>query len=220
MTETAARAARAVLFDLDGTLLDTRDLILGSFKHAFAEVLGEAPPDDEMLDLVGIPLPDQMRHFSPQHADDLVAAFRKHTDEVHDRQVRSFAGVTEALTTLRAAGLRLAVVTSKRHALAWRGLKVFGLERFQEFLIGADDCPEHKPRPGALLLAAERMKLAPADCVYVGDSPYDMQAANSAQMLAVGALWGMFTEQRLIEAGAKLCAARPAELPEMLGVVS
>jgi pyrophosphatase PpaX len=117
-----------------------------------------------------------------------------------------------ALDRLRGAGLRLAVVTSKRHALAWRGLEVFDLTHYFEFLVGADDCETHKPDPAPLLLAAGRMGLESRQCAYLGDSPYDMQAARAAGMLALGALWGMFSGERLLEAGAQSLLTSPSEL--------
>jgi pyrophosphatase PpaX len=126
----------------------------------------------------------------------------------------------DALAALRQGGLKMAVVTSKLHETAWRGLTAFGLERYVEFLIGADDCPAHKPEPGGLLLAAQRLHVPVKHCAYVGDSPYDIQAALSAKMLAVGAAWGMFGEQRLKSAGAQIILSEPEQLPIALGVVS
>jgi pyrophosphatase PpaX len=207
---------KAVLFDLDGTLLDTRELILASFRHATQEVMGTTVPDDELLGLVGIPLAEQCRIFYPQDPSLLCDVYREHNHRVHDDMVRSFAGVEEALTALAGEGLRLAVVTSKRHKLAWHGLECFGLERFFEFLVGSDDFPEHKPEPGPLLEAARRMELEPGECCYVGDSPFDMRAARSASMLAVAVLWGMFSREELLAAGAQAVAATPAELLNLL----
>jgi pyrophosphatase PpaX len=206
----------AVLFDLDGTLLDTRDLILASFRHATQEVMGTTVPDEALLRLVGIPLAEQCRIFYPENPDLLCDVYREHNHRVHDELVRDFAGMKDALEELKGEGYRLAVITSKRHKLAWHGLECFGLERYFEILIGSDDFPEHKPEPGPLLEAARRMGLAPERCCYVGDSPFDMQAARSANMLAVGVLWGMFTREELLEAGAQRLAKEPHELNKSL----
>jgi pyrophosphatase PpaX len=205
-----------VLFDLDGTVLDTHDMILASFRKATQEVLGSIPPEELMMDMVGIPLVEQMQVISPEHADELVTTYRANNLLIHDQMVRSFPGTTEALTTLLQAGLRLAIVTSKRNSLAERGLEVFGFERYFELVIGSDDTDTHKPEPAPLLLAAERLGVQARTCAYVGDSPYDMQAARAAQMPAIAALWGMFTPQRLRDAGAEYEAASISELPAII----
>ncbi|MDR1712624.1 MAG: HAD-IA family hydrolase [Coriobacteriales bacterium] len=206
----------AILFDLDGTLIDTKGLILRSFRHATRTVLDRVIPDDVLMDMVGIPLRDQMEKLSPEHADELTATYREHNHRLHDELIRGFAGVAETLEQLAAAGLRLGVVTSKRNALAQRGLDCFDLGGYFELLIGSDDTSRHKPLPDPLLLAASRLSVEPARCAYVGDSPYDMQAARAAGMLAVAALWGMFERQRLLAAGAQLEATTFTELPALL----
>jgi pyrophosphatase PpaX len=208
--------ARAVLFDLDGTLLDTKELILSSFRYATREVLGEALPDEAVLSYIGIPLKDQAQIFAPGHVDEMLRVYREHNARVHDELIRYFEGTREMLDELRAEGRRLAVVTSKRNGLAVRGLTYFGLEGYFEFVIGSEDTTKHKPEPEPLLLGAERLGLLPSDCVYVGDSPFDMQAARAAGIVAVGALWGMFTRAQLADAGAQHEAASPRELPATL----
>ncbi|MDR1422852.1 MAG: HAD-IA family hydrolase [Coriobacteriales bacterium] len=214
-----SRRFEAVLFDLDGTVIDTYNMILASFRKATKQVLGFTPPEDLMMDMVGIPLTEQMARISPEHADELVNVYRENNLRIHDEMVRAFPGTDAALASLSREGLRLAIVTSKRNSLAERGLKVFGFERYFELLIGADDTDVHKPNPAPLLLAADRLGIAATRCVYVGDSPYDMQAAVAAQMPAVAALWGMFTRQRLLDAGAEYLAPSMAELPAVLSVV-
>jgi pyrophosphatase PpaX len=214
-----SRRFEAVLFDLDGTVIDTYNMILASFRKATKQVLGFIPPEDMMMDMVGIPLAEQMARISPEHADELVNVYRENNLRIHDEMVRAFPGTDAALASLSREGLRLAIVTSKRNSLAERGLKAFGFERYFELLIGADDTDVHKPNPAPLLLAADRLGIAATRCVYVGDSPYDMQAAVAAQMPAVAALWGMFTRQRLLDAGAEYLASSMAELPAVLSVV-
>ena len=92
----------------------------------------------------------------------------------------------------------MGVVTSKRHWLAQRGLEICGLDSFFEFLVGSDDWLEHKPAPGPILHGCELLGIAPVQCIYIGDSPFDIQAANAAGCQSVAALWGMFTEEELV----------------------
>jgi pyrophosphatase PpaX len=107
-------------------------------------------------------------------------------------------------------------VTSKRNELALRGLERFGLLEYFELVVGSDDTVRHKPEPDPLLLAADRLDVSIEDCVYVGDSPYDMRAARAANAVALGALWGMFSREELEEAGAQYEAATIGELPSAL----
>lgn len=193
------REVRGVLFDLDGTVLDTRELLLTTFRFAVREVLGKDLPDEQLLAKVGQPLDTQMWDFTEDatvHAE-LCRVYREHNARVHDGLVKMFPGTREALMHLKAAGLPLGIVTSKRHALASRGLACFGLEQCFDFLIGSDDWPEHKPDPGPVRHGCDLLGLSPDDCVYVGDSPFDMRAGNDAGCVTIAALWGMFPESVL-----------------------
>lgn len=190
---------RAVLFDFDGTVVDTRDLILASFHHAVQDVLGVDYADEVFLRTVGKPLAVQMEDFSgdPSLQEELCRSYREHNARVHEALIRIFPHVPETVATLRDAGLATGVVTSKRHGSTLRGMRVFGLEPLFDVIVAADDCPAHKPDPEPVRQAARILGLAPASCAYVGDSPYDLQAGRGAGCLTVAATWGMFPESVL-----------------------
>lgn len=190
---------KGVLFDLDGTLLDTYDLILASMRHTVKTVLGRDYSDEILMHQVGTPLEAQMKYYSADSdvQAEMLAVYRAHNHEVHDGCVRAFPGVGETLRALHDAGLRIGVVTSKRHALAQRGLDVCGLADYVEFLVGPDDFPAHKPDPGPVLYGCELAGLSPEECLYVGDSPFDIQAGNGAGCVTVAVLWGMFSREAL-----------------------
>ncbi len=185
---------KGVLFDLDGTLLDTQELILASFHHAVQEVLGRDYPDAVLMQKVGQPLTVQMWDFTDDEAvhDELLRVYRAHNETVHDQVVSAFPGVGAALAALDEAGVPMGVVTSKRHRLAAHALDILGLAPHLAFVIGSDDCATHKPDPGPVLLGCERLGLDPSTCLYVGDSPYDLQAGRGAGCDTAAALWGMF----------------------------
>lgn len=192
--------APTILFDLDGTLLDTHDMILVSMRYTINEVEGKDCSDEELMARVGTPLLDQMLHFTAgdkARAEELVDIYRAYNDAIHDENIRAFPGTKEALETLTKAGCRMGVVTSKRHWLAERGLKICELDSFFEFLVGSDDWPEHKPAPGPILHGCELLGIDPTRCTYIGDSPFDIQAANAAGCRSVAALWGMFSPEEL-----------------------
>lgn len=191
---------KGLLFDADGTLIDTFDIILTSMRHAVNEVLGLSLTDTELMARVGTPLLDQMLHFTEgdeARAAEIVQIYRDHNDDVHDARIKAFADTKAALERFRVAGLQMGVVTSKRHGMAARGLEMSGIADFFQFVIGHDNWPEHKPAPGPVLHGCDLLELAPAECMYIGDSPYDIQAGNAAGCTTVAALWGMFPQVEL-----------------------
>ena len=186
---------QAILFDGDGTLIDTEDIILASMRHTINELHGMGATDEALMAGVGTPLPDQMMAFAKGDqalADQLVREYRAHNDSIHDAVIHAFPDTREALELLREAGFRMGVVTSKRHEMAARGLELSGIAEFFEVLVAPDDYPEHKPAPGPILYACQLMDVDPTASMYVGDSPFDIQAGNAAGCTTVAALWGMF----------------------------
>lgn len=195
------RELECLLFDCDGTLIDTYDIILTSMRAIVNGTLGLSCTDDELMAGVGTPLEDQMRGFMPgadqARIAEVVAAYRAHNDSIHDDAVRAFPGVTEGLERLREAGYKMGVITSKRHFLADRGLKLCGIRDFFDVLIAPDDFPAHKPDPGPVLEGCRLLGAQPEKTAYIGDSPYDIEAGNAAACVSIAALWGMFSEASL-----------------------
>ncbi len=190
---------RAILWDLDGTLQDSYQLILDSFRVSTRQVLGREIPDELLMAKVGQPVVTQMWDFTDDQDtnDELVRVYRAYNETHHDSEIRSFPGMREAVAALSEAGYAQGVVTSKRHALALRGLELNGLDGYMSVVVGADDCEAHKPDPAPVRLGASLIGFAPEECLYVGDSPFDMHAGNGAGCTTVGALWGMFTREEL-----------------------
>jgi pyrophosphatase PpaX len=190
---------KGVLFDNDGTLVDTYDLILASMRHGTKTVLGHTFPDDVLMRKVGQPLAVQMCDFTddPDLQSEILRVYREYNHAVHDQVVKAFPGVKEGLAELRRHGYALGVVTSKMHALAWRGLEITGLAPYLDCCIGADDCVRYKPEAEPVERGAAALGLEPANCLYVGDAPYDIQSGNAAGAGTVAALWGMFSADEL-----------------------
>lgn len=207
---------KAVLFDLDGTLIDTEELILASARYATREVLGEALPDEVLRHNIGVPLRIQMAEYAPDHVDELLTSYRKHNAIVHDDLIREYAGTVEALETLIARGLPMAIVTSKSRPVAQRGVDFFNLGRFFQFIVGYEDTTIHKPEAEPINEAARRLGVSAGECIYVGDSPHDMAAGIAAGGLTAAALWGPFPE-RVLEPGPDFALVHLADLDGLLG---
>jgi pyrophosphatase PpaX len=188
-----------VLFDLDGTVIDSGGIILASMRHATREVLGREYADDELMQTVGGPgLEAQMRVFDPDRVDELVTVYRAHNEPLHEELV-CCAGMENALGRLHAEGRRLGVVTAKRRATVELAFAHVPLAHLFDVIVGGDETERHKPDPAPLLLAAERLGAAPAETAYVGDSPFDIRAAKAAGMFAIAVTWGRIHDRARLE---------------------
>jgi pyrophosphatase PpaX len=188
-----------VLFDLDGTVVDSGGIILASMRHATRTVLDREIPDDELMAAVGGPgLEAQMRAFSADRVDDLVRAYREHNEPLHV-ELESFLGLDDVLVRLRAEGRRLGIVSAKRRVTVELAFAQVPLGHLFDVVVGGDEYERQKPAPDGLLLALERLGSAPADAAYVGDSPYDMSAARSGGLYAVGVTWGRIHTREALE---------------------
>ena len=186
----------AVLFDLDGTLADTVELILHCFRHTMGTHLGVVPDDAEWLAGLGIPLQTQLRSFarSEEEFAAMLDTYVTHQREVHDAMVSPFPHAAKVMSDLRAEGVAVAVVTSKRNGLAHRTLARCGLEGAYGALVGVDDVARAKPDPEPVQLALRQLGLSERarDTLFVGDSPFDIQAGRAAGTYTAAALWGPF----------------------------
>jgi pyrophosphatase PpaX len=179
-----------VLFDLDGTVIDTGAIILASMRHAAETVIGGSYTDAELLAAVGGPgLEAQMETLDPGRVDELVRVYREHNEPLHDT-IAVCAGMDAALDELKARGHRLGIVTAKRRATVELAFARIPIEHLFDTVVGGDETDRHKPDPAPLLLALERMGADARDAAYVGDSPFDMQAAKAAGLYAIGVSWG------------------------------
>ena len=195
----------AVLFDFDGTLVDTTEMIHQSMRHATSSVLGrEDIPRETLLANVGQPLPRQMELIDTENAESLLEAYRSHHEQHHDALIREFPGVEESLSRLRSAGIKVAVVTSKRRVSVEMALEIFpGLRNVVDRFVTMEDTTHHKPHPEPLLRALELLGSIPKErAAYVGDSPFDVEAAKAAELTSVAVSWGAFSEDALRASGA------------------
>ena len=186
-----------VIFDLDGTVLDSVELIVDSFDHAVWSVLGRRPTREDAIRHVGKPLLEQMEFIDEVRAQELVDAYRAFNHREHDRRVRLYPGMADLLLRLRARGARLALVTSKSRPTTEMAFRVTGVGELFEEVMCAGETTYHKPHPEPLLRVLESLGATPGSAVYIGDSPYDLQAAARAGIRSVGVTWGVFPEEDL-----------------------
>ena len=196
---------RALLFDLDGTLLDSTDLILQCFQYSWEKVCGFSHSREALVQTFGTPLRESMCRLLLSNSDQkkvshtagsqnaverLLAEYRSFNVANHDRLARPFDGTCVVLAELRRRGYRIGVVTSKSRELGLRGLKLCSLDGLIDTAVFLEDTDLHKPHPHPILMALDTLNTPSSSSAYVGDSPYDILAARAARVRAVAAFWG------------------------------
>ncbi|MEO7368062.1 MAG: HAD hydrolase-like protein [Gemmatimonadaceae bacterium] len=213
------KAARpfAVLFDLDGTLIDSIALLLKCVRHTF-EGRSPSPTDEEWVAGIGTPLGKQLAPYASSESEvvELTNRYRTFQREQHDSLTSAFPGVLETLTELSHRGNPMGVVTSKSNEMMHRGLSWTGLDVFMKTTIGMDSCTIHKPEAFPVLLALEELGYSPDEAVFVGDSPHDIQSGNAAGVISIAALWGPFTRAQLEPSHPQRLLDSISDLPAMM----
>src|SRR4051794_1574396 len=189
-----------VLFDLDGTVVDSGAIILASMRHATRTVLEREFSDDELLASVGGPgLEGQMRALAPDRVEELVSTYRAHNEPLH-AELACCRGMDGVLARLAGEGRRLGVVTAKRRATVELAFDRIPLRHLFEVVVGGDETERHKPDPEPILLALERLGAQPEGTAYVGDAPFDVRAARAAGVHSVAVTWGGIHPRERLEA--------------------
>lgn len=192
----------AVLFDLDGTLIDSIGLLLESVKHAFEGFDGRSPTEEEWIAGIGTPLAQQLRAYCDSE-DQLAAVttrYRTFQRAGHDRLTTAFPGTLEVLGSLAASGHPMGIVTSKSNEMMNRALDLTGIGPYMSSTIGCDSCAVHKPDPFPVRMALGELGYEPDEAIFIGDSPHDINAGNAAGVVSIAALWGPFRKDQLLPA--------------------
>ncbi len=202
-----------VLFDLDGTLIDSVRLILDSYHHTLAAHGLPPRTDDEWLRGVGTPLRVQFAPWKESPGiDAMIATYREYNLAHHDTCVTAYPGVVAALEAVRVTGVRTGLVTSKNRSGAERGLRLCGILETMDVIVGSDDVVHPKPDREPVVKAMALLGSDPSATLYVGDSIHDMESGRAAGVWTAGVLWGPFGRADLEPATPDYWLDRPADL--------
>ncbi|WP_075619847.1 pyrophosphatase PpaX [Paenisporosarcina indica] len=178
-----------LLFDFDGTLLDTNELII----QTFLSVLGKRYPGrftrEDALHFIGPSLKQTFDSIDETLTEELILEYRAFNMEMHDQMAVEFDGVTETLRILKARGIKMAIVSTKRQDVIQQGLKLMGIEGIFEIVIALDDVTNPKPDPEPILLALKRLGSSKEESLMIGDNSHDIEGGQNAGVRTAGVAW-------------------------------
>ena len=208
-----------ILFDFDGTLVNTNDVIVASWQHTYKHYLGHEVPVEHITACFGEPLLLTMaREFPGVDPKESAEVYRSFQVKNADRLVTIFPGIKELLADLKEAGYVLGIVTSRTRESALRYLDMFDIASYFDDLVTCDDTTVHKPNPEPLLLAMSRLGAAPEESLMIGDSPFDIKCANNAGVDSVMVNWRITCDETSLIDDAKVdyWIHQPSDLVELL----
>jgi 2-phosphoglycolate phosphatase len=213
-------APRAIIFDLDGTLVDSFGLVIHAWNVACREPMGRTYTDQEVIALFGVTEVAMLRKvLKPEHFE---KARRRFLDEYrarHREMCRIFEGITDLLDRLKQRGAPMGIMTGKGRDTAEITLAELGwTERFRSVVTG-DEVTKPKPDPEGPLLVARELNVSASDCVFIGDSPADIEAGKAAGMRTIWAGWHPVYAEKIRAIGPDFSAAKPADLMLLLNDV-
>ena len=209
---------QTVLFDLDGTLIDSVDLIVDSYRHVFATHGLPVHSRDQILVGIGTPLRSVFGALTddPTEIDRWITTYREFNLAHHDQRVTAYPLAVAMVRKIRDAGCHVGLVTSKNRAGALRGLALIGLGDAIEVIVGADDVTRPKPDPEPARRALEQLGMAADSCLFVGDSHHDIHCGRSAGTWTAGVTWGPFDRAHLAAVAPDFIIDTPAALAELV----
>lgn len=171
---------KAILFDLDGTLINTNELIIDSFQYTFKKHFNKIVPREEIVKTFGEPLTETMAKYDKENTDLLLSIYKGFNETNHDKLTTEFDGVESGLKALKALGVKIGIVTSKRRVLAERGLRLINIYDYMDVIVTPEDTKKHKPKGEPAEKACELLGISPEHAVMVGDSHNDILCGRNA----------------------------------------
>ncbi|RFU63898.1 pyrophosphatase PpaX [Peribacillus glennii] len=178
-----------LLFDLDGTLINTNDLIIASFTATLNHYYPDKYSREDILPFIGPSLHDTFYSIDPERVDEMIVRYREHNIQNHDAMVTQYEGVYETIKTLHELGYKIGIVTTKKRDVVLKGLKLSGLDEFFEVIVSLDDVERAKPDPEPVYKALDLLGSSPAEAIMVGDNHHDILAGKNAGTLTAGVAW-------------------------------
>ncbi|WP_261131933.1 pyrophosphatase PpaX [Bacillus sp. Marseille-Q3570] len=178
-----------ILFDLDGTLINTNDLIISSFTHTLEQFKPQQYSRDDIISFIGEPLVDSFKRVDETSVAEMVRTYKEHNLAHHEEYVHAFEGVAYTVKTLHEKGFKLGIVTTKMRDAVELGLEITGLGEYFTTIVTLDDVERAKPDPQPVIRALDKLQSDTASAIMVGDSRYDIEAGKNAGTLTAAVSW-------------------------------
>ena len=209
---------KAVLFDLDGTLLDTNELIYKSFVYTFKEGLNRNLSKDEITSFYGQPLEDTFKNYinDKSEIERLIKMYREYNEKIHDNMCYAFDEVEEMLLQLKNKGIKIGIVTSKRESLAKRGMEIAGILKYMDVIVTPECTKNHKPHSEPALYAIKNLNIDPREAIMVGDSNFDLICGRDAGCKTCGVRYTEMDIKRLEDTNPDYFINSPKEILDLV----
>lgn len=186
---------RAVIFDFDGTIADTNQLVIDSWQHTYTTINGEPYPEEKIVRTFGEPLRASMIKAFPNHdTDEVIQVYRDFQMEETDNpeyELRLFPGMRKLLIELKEKGYKVGMVTSRTRDTCLRGMRRLDIEKYMDAIVTCNDTNKHKPDPEPARICLRELNAEPQEAVMIGDTMYDIKCAHNAGMKAVLVDWAV-----------------------------
>jgi pyrophosphatase PpaX len=206
-----------ILFDLDGTLINTNELIIASFLYTLDKYFPEQYNREHILPFMGMPLVETMEQIDINRVPELIETYREHNISNHDNLVTEFEGVFETVEALYKKGYKLGIVTTKMRNTVEMGLKLVGLDKFFKTVVTLDDVEKAKPDPEPILKALALLQSTPEQAIMVGDSKYDILGGQNAGTQTAGVSWTIRGNDYLQQFNPDFMLNKMTDLLDVLG---
>ncbi|MEK3887904.1 pyrophosphatase PpaX [Bacillus sp. FSL K6-3431] len=207
-----------LLFDLDGTLIDTNELIVSSFLHTLGKFYPNRFERADVLPFLGPPLVVTFNGIDPQKTEEMIVEYRKYNLAQHDLLVKEFNGVFETIRTLSENNFKLAIVSTKMRDTVIKGLELTKLDQFFDVIISLDEVERAKPDPEPLEKALKALGSTPKEAMMIGDNHHDILGGKNAGTYTCGVSWSLKGKEYLEQFHPDYMLEKMADLLEIIGV--
>jgi len=211
---------KAVIFDLDGTLLDTLEDITISVNYVLKQFSKPPIPIDDYRSLVGEGAYKLMQNVLPDADDTMIkkalVLFEEHYATQYDKNTKAYEGISKLLSFLQKNGVKMAILSNKPNAFTKKCAIKYLRKWHFEGVYGIRENIKRKPAGDGVVAILKELNLSPAECLFIGDTKIDMMTAKNAGMQSMGVLWGFRDEEELLHHGATYIASSPAEAIKMV----
>ncbi len=208
-----------ILFDFDGTIMNTNEVVIKSWQHTFRTVEGKERPVEEIVRTFGEPLFITMARVLPQiAADDGVEIYRSFLREHYSEMICPFPGMADLVRQIKEKGYKTGLVTSRVGDTTVQGLSQFGLLPYMDCLVTCEDTDKHKPDPEPVKIALRKLSSSPSEAIMLGDSMFDILCARNAGVRSVLVGWQMALSEEDIKGpeGPDFLINKPEDLFSLL----